>query len=300
MEVQTQNQNAENGWVRVSNLSPRTTKEELLNLFGFCGFVNGITFQREQCIEAGGVPGEDKLVAIVEFYDKNAVTTACLLSSAVIQGQPIQVELYIANNEEQQALSTSDTKTSQTPPPVSGDPASKQSKTAVTARLLASGYLLATDVKTKAIAWDSGNLTIIQKLEALGTVALQQAGEINDRYHLTEKKDEFVAAAEKKGLEIKSAVEANPNFQQAKGKVLEIDSKYGISTKVLSVFESTKMKVQELKDATNVEVEKQKAAQLLLPPAQQQQQLPAPQQQPLQQQPLQQQTQPQPPVQGNE
>jgi len=58
---------------------------------------------------------------------------------------------------------------------------------------------LASDVKQKAIAWDTGNLTIIQKLEALGTVAIHQADLINEKYHLSEKKDEFIIAAEKKG-----------------------------------------------------------------------------------------------------
>jgi len=62
--------------------------------------------------------------------------------------------------------------------------------------VVAEGYILTNDIKTKTIAWDTGNLSIIQKLETLGTVALHQAALFNEKYHLTEKKDEFIAAAE--------------------------------------------------------------------------------------------------------
>jgi putative ubiquitin-RnfH superfamily antitoxin RatB of RatAB toxin-antitoxin module len=231
----------------VSNVSLAASQEELLNLFGFCGYVSGIKLTRDPL-------NENLQIAIVEFWDKNAVTTACLLSSAVVQGQPIQVELYLADEGEQRNISDSNIKTAGTPPPPNADPAAKQSKTAVMARVLASGIRLADDVKTKAIAWDTGNLTIIQKLEALGTVALHQAELINEKYHLSEKKDEFVAAAEKKALEIKAIVDANQNVQIAKAKVSEIDNKYGISTKAVGLFEQAKQKAHELKEETKLEI----------------------------------------------
>jgi len=202
-------------------------------------------------------PEGQNQIAIIEFWDKNAVTTACLLSSAVIQNQPIQVELYIANESEQVQIASSEVKSAGAPPPPTGDPAANQSKTAVMARLLASGYLLASDVKTKAIAWDTGNLTILQKLEALGTVALNQAALINEKYRLTEKRDEFVAAAERKAMEIKATLDANQNVQIAKAKVNEIDTKYGISTKAVGLYESAKQKALELKEETRLEMARQ-------------------------------------------
>jgi len=188
----------------------------------------------------------------------------------------------------------SDLKTGGPPPPVNGDPAAKQSKTAVMARLLASGYFLADDVKNKAIAWDTGNLTILQKLEALGTVALNQAEKINEKYKLSEKKDEFVAAAEKKALEIKAIVDANENVQLAKAKVSEIDSRYGISTKAAGLYEQARQKAHDLKEETKLELARQaelsrqrQNEQLIL----QQQQVQELQQQLLQQQQQQQQLQ---------
>eukprot|EP01123_Difflugia_compressa_P012099 TRINITY_DN5056_c0_g3_i1.p1 TRINITY_DN5056_c0_g3~~TRINITY_DN5056_c0_g3_i1.p1 ORF type:complete len:266 (-),score=88.31 TRINITY_DN5056_c0_g3_i1:73-771(-) len=206
-------------------------------------------------------------IAIVEFWDKSAVTTACLLSSAVVQGHPIQVELYIADDKEQDTISKSETKSAGAPP-LDADPIAKQSKTAVLAKLFASGFVLASDVKTKAIAWDSGNLTIVQKLEALGTVAILQAGLINEKYHLTEKKDEFITAAEKKAAELKVTLEANQHYQTSKTKVLEIDSKYGISTKALNIFETAKAKATEIKEQTQAEIARREELAKQQPPQQ--------------------------------
>jgi len=242
---------SERGWVRVTQIAPIATQQELLNLFGFCGYVSGMKMFKE--------PEGENQIAIVEFWDKNAVTTACLLTSAVIQGKPIQVELYLADESEQQQILSSELKSAGEPPSTvtGGDPSANQSKTAVMARLMAGGYLLASDVKAKAIAWDTGNLTILQKLEALGTVALHQAALINEKYHLTEKKDEFIAAAEKKALEIKAKLDANETVQVAKAKVTEIDNKYGISTKAVGLYEQAKQKANELREETRAEIARQ-------------------------------------------
>eukprot|EP01123_Difflugia_compressa_P012098 TRINITY_DN5056_c0_g2_i1.p1 TRINITY_DN5056_c0_g2~~TRINITY_DN5056_c0_g2_i1.p1 ORF type:complete len:283 (-),score=87.03 TRINITY_DN5056_c0_g2_i1:71-820(-) len=228
-------------------------------------------------------------IAIVEFWDKSAVTTACLLSSAVVQGHPIQVELYIADESEQDTISKSEAKSAGSPP-VDSDPIAQQSKTAVLAKLFASGFILANDVKTKAIAWDSGNLTIVQKLEALGTVAIHQAGLINEKYHLSEKKDEFIVAAEKKAAELKVALEANQHYQTSKSKVLEIDSRYGISTKAVSMFETAKAKATEIKEQTQAEIARREELAKQQQAQQVQHQPPPPPQQP----PLTAQPEPQP------
>jgi len=258
---------SERGWVRVSQIAPTATQQELLNLFGFCGYVSGMKMEKE--------PDGENQIAIIEFWDKNAVTTACLLSSAIIQGKPIQVELYLADETEQQQIMTSETK-SEGVPPATTDPINpvNQSKTAVMAQVFTRGYNLASDTKAKAIAWDTGNLSILQKLEALGTVALHQAALINEKYHLTENKDEFIAAAEKKALEIKTRLDENEKVQAAKAKVTEkvteidnkygistkvteIDNKYGISTKAVGLYEQAKQKAIELKEETRAEIARQ-------------------------------------------
>jgi len=222
----------ERGWIRVTNLVPSVTQEELVNLFGFCGYVSGVTIFQDPA-----VPNQN--VAIVEFWDKNAAVTACLLSSAVIQNQPIQVELYIASATDQQNISTSNART-QGPPPVGQDPAAQQSRTATVARALASGLVMANDVKNKAIAWDSGNLSLIQKAEVLGLQAQSNVEELNRRYHITDTVEDLVKIAGAKLQELKTTIEANPNYQVAKSKALEIDNQYGISTTAFSLFEKAK------------------------------------------------------------
>uniref|UniRef100_A0A6B2LFI3 RRM domain-containing protein n=1 Tax=Arcella intermedia TaxID=1963864 RepID=A0A6B2LFI3_9EUKA len=218
-------------------------------MFGFCGYVSGLNLSKD--------PNSDNQVAIVEFFDKAAVTTACLLSSAVIQGQAIQVELYVCNVEEQDQIATEKVTSSGPAPPATGDPAAKQSKTAVMARLAVSGYVLAGDVKNKAIAWDSGNLSIVQKLEALGSVALSQAGLINERYHLTDKKDEFIVAAEKKATELKTMLEAKPQVQSAIQKGKEIDQAFGISSTASSLFQKAKSVASKVEAEAKAEYAKQ-------------------------------------------
>jgi len=238
----------ERGWIRVTNLVPAVTQEELVNLFGFCGYVSGVTIFQDPA-----VPNQN--VAIVEFWDKNAAVTACLLSSAVIQNQPIQVELYIANASDQQNISNGSART-QGPPPVDVDPAAQQSRTATVARALASGLVMANDVKNKAIAWDSGNLSLVQKAEVLGLRAQSNVEEINRRYHITDTVEDLVKVAGQKLQELKTTIEANPNFQTAKSKALEIDTQYGISTTAFSLFEMAKNTAMDFKNDVSAEYAK--------------------------------------------
>jgi len=246
---------SDHGWVRVSKIGHDVTEAELLQLFGFCGFVSGVKMFPDQ----SDPPHQ---LAIIEFWDKNAVTTACLLSSAVLQGQPIQVELYIASIDEQQALAQSNSKSGGVPPPLTGDVVAKQSKTAVMAQLVARNYLLANDVRERAIAWDTNNLTIIQKLEALGTLAINNAAAINEKYHLSEKTDEFITAAAQRANEIRITLDANPNVQYAKSKVNEIDQRYGISTKAVNLYEQARTSATQLMDETKAELARQQEQRL--------------------------------------
>jgi len=236
------------GWVRVSNLHPAVTQEEIVNLFGFCGYVSGVKINVD-----GEGPNQ---VAVVEFWDKNAAVTACLLSSALLQNQPITVELYIADENDQQSISASQARTPG-PTPIAVDPAANQSRTATVARLVASGMLLAHDVKSKAIAWDSGNLSIIQKTEILGTYALTHVEQINERYHITEKVEELKKSAEKKLGELKASLEATEQYQKARLKVKEIDSNYGISIAAVNLFEKAKNKASDFKQDVIDERKKQ-------------------------------------------
>jgi hypothetical protein len=240
--------NPQKGWVRVTNVHPAVTQEELVNLFGFCGYVSGVKLTPD-----GEGPNQ---IAIVEFWDKNAAVTACLLSSALLQNQPIQVELYIADDSDQKTINDSQARTPG-PTPVSVDPAANQSRTATVARLVASGMLVAHDVKAKAIAWDSGNLSIVQKTEILGNYALTHIEQINDRYHITEKVDELKKAAAQKLAELKASLEATEQYQKAKVKVQEIDTTYGISIRAVNLFDKVKTKASDFKEEVIAERKKQ-------------------------------------------
>jgi len=229
-------------------LTPTTTQEELVNLFGFCGYVSGITLIDD--------PETLQRSAIIEFWDKNAAITACLLSSALIQNQPIHVELYLANTNDQQNIANSSAR-SPGPAPVNVDPAAHQSRTATIARALASGIVMAKDVKDKAVAWDTGNLSLIQKAEVVGLNAKSNVEEINRRYHITDTVEELVKIGEKKLLEMKSNLEATESYQIAKSKALEIDSQYGISTTAFQLFEKAKTTATEFGQEVLTEVHKQ-------------------------------------------
>jgi RNA recognition motif-containing protein len=248
MENQASAPPIEKGWVKVTNLAPTTTPEELVNLFGFCGYVSGVTLADD--------PQTNQRIALIEFWDKNAAVTGCLLSSAMIQNQPIHVELYLASDTEKQHMSESQTK-STGPPPQDIDPAAKQSRTATVIRLLASGLVMAGDVKDKAIAWDTGNLSIIQKAEVLGLNAKSNVEEINRKYHITDTVEELVTVAEQKLLQIKSNIEANPNFQIAKSKAVEIDNQYGITSTAKNIFEMAKSTATDFGQDVLSEVKKQ-------------------------------------------
>jgi len=238
----------ERGWVKVSNLAPTATPEELVNLFGFCGYVSGINIADD--------PQTGQKLAIVEFFDKNAAITACLLSSAIVQNQPIHVELYVANVTDQQNISANPNhKSSGAPPEV--DHAARQTRTATVARVLASGIVLSKDVKDKAVAWDTGNLNLIQKVEVLGLHAKSNIEEINRKYHITDTVEDLAKLAEIKLLELKTTIEANENFQAAKTKALEIDSQYGISITALNMFEKAKSTATEFSQEVIQEVKKQ-------------------------------------------
>jgi len=238
----------EKGWVKVTNLTPTSTQEELVNLFGFCGYVSGITFLDN--------PETHQRYAIIEFWDKNAAVTACLLSIAMIQNQPIHVELYVANTDDQQHIANSSAR-SPGPVPVNVDPIAHQSRTATIAKAFASGIVMAKDVKDKAVAWDQGNLSLIQKAEVLGIHAKSNVEEINRRYHIADTVDELVKVAGKTLLGLKSNLEATEGYQIAKTKALELDTQYGISTTAFSIIEKAKSTATEFGQEVFTEVQKQ-------------------------------------------
>jgi len=117
--------------------------------------------------------------------------------------------------------------------------------------------LLAKDVKTKAIAWDSGNLSIVQKTEILGNYALTHIEQINERYHITETLEEFRKAAAQKVSDLKASLESTEEYQKAKGKVKEIDSNYGISIRAVNLFERAKSKVDDFRNDVSAEKTRQ-------------------------------------------
>jgi len=271
----------EHGWVKVTNIAPQTTEEEIKNLFGFCGFVNAVQMSTAE---------DGTKVAIIEFYDKTAVSTAALLTNAIIQDRAIKVELYIATSQEQNALLTTQT---DSPKPTGADPVARQSKTAVMAKILAGGYILANDVKGKAIAWDSGNLNLIQKVEAIGHKVTTGAQELNAYYGIAEKGQTVINLATVKAVELGHTIASTQAYQTTAQKAAEFDEKFQISKKANEFIDYAKSTAAKLYDETNKEIATQQQQQ-----AQQSQQQQPPQQplqQPLQQPQPQQQTPQQPP-----
>eukprot|EP01125_Pyxidicula_operculata_P004105 TRINITY_DN1591_c0_g1_i2.p2 TRINITY_DN1591_c0_g1~~TRINITY_DN1591_c0_g1_i2.p2 ORF type:complete len:261 (+),score=62.64 TRINITY_DN1591_c0_g1_i2:1180-1962(+) len=231
----------EHGWVAVNNIHPNTTQDEIQNLFCFCGHISSI--------DVSVTPSGNK-TALIQFWDKEAVTTAVLLSGALLQGQPILVELYIHENPETaNAIPAS-------APQGGVDLVARQSKTAVVAKLLASGYQVGKETRDKAIAWDKGALSIKDKLEVLGTVAVTKANEVIEKYALNEKKDAAIAAVTNKANQIdsqygltekaqnlKSKIEENEKIQSAVNKAQELSDKLGI-TKAFSIVKNTAVAIK--------------------------------------------------------
>lgn len=233
----------EHGWVKVTNISPAATEAEIKSLFGFCGFVNAIHMSSDS---ATGTQ-----IAVIEFYDKNAVSTAALLTNAIIQDLPIKVELYIASTDEQSKLSAA---VGETPKPSGPDPVAAQSKTAVMAKILAGGYKLASDCKDKAIAWDTGKLNLVQKIEALGHTVSAQANEINVKYGLVEKGNAVLVAATGKATEIGQTVANTEAYKTTMAKVTEIDQKLNISKTAGDLFGFAMGKATQLVNETTKEI----------------------------------------------
>lgn len=239
-----QTHTAEPGWVKVSNISPTASEEEIKALFGFCGYINALTISQAE---------DGSKVAIIEFYDKAAVTTAALLTNAIIKERAIKVELYIATHEEQASLAGSSTG----PPPTGHvDEVAQQSKTAVMAKLIASGYKLGVDVKEKAIAWDTDKLNLIQKMEALGETVSHQAQEINTKYGLIEKGNAVLHAATEKANELGTTIASTAAYQAAMQKATEFDEKYQISSKASTLYGMAVSKASAFVDETNKEIAK--------------------------------------------
>jgi len=214
-------------------------------------------------------------IAIIEFYDKTAVSTAALLTNAIVQDRPIKVELYIATPQEQSGLLATQTTA---PKPQGADPVANQPKTAVMAKLLAGGYKLATDVKGKAIAWDSGNLNIVQKLDVLGQSVSNQAHEINVKYGLVEKGQAVLNIATEKATELGHTIASTAAYQVTAQKAAEIDDRWQISKKANELLGYAKEKATKLMDETNKEIASQQPQQVQPQPPQQPQQPEQPQQ----------------------
>jgi len=232
----------EHGWVKVTNIAPAATSDEIKALFGFCGFVNAIHLTKAD---------DDTQSAVIEFYDKTAVSTAALLTNAIIQDRAIKVELYIATPQEQDTLLTTQAGVTK---PTGVDPIAHQSKTAVMAKLLASGHKLAGDVKGKAVAWDTGSLNLIQKLEALGQTVSTQANEINAKYGLSEKGQAVLNVASGKAIELGQTIASTTAYQVTLQKATEIDEKLQFTKKATELYDMAKSKATKLVDETNKEI----------------------------------------------
>jgi len=231
------------GFIKVTNISPKTTENEIKDLFAFCGFVMAVHLKKED---------DGQQSAIVQFYDKDAVTTAVLLNNAILQDQAIKAELHIPNEEEISHLVQNQPKSDQLP-------SGQDTKAGIIAKVLASGYVIGKDAADKALAWDKGHLSIAEKLEYLGKSAISSAQSIIERYGWGEKTTEALNAAGSKAVEIKDKIAEHPNVQVVKQKAEELDSQYAISSTAKNLVDTVTEQVSNIAISTQKEIEKQQA-----------------------------------------
>jgi len=230
------------GFIKVTNIAPDATEKEIKDLFAFCGFVMAVYLKKEN---------DEHQSAIVQFYDKDSVTTAVLLNNAIIRDQAIKSELHYPSAEEMSHLIQNQPSSDQLP--------NQDSKSGIIAKVLASGYVIGKDAADKALAWDKGHLSIAEKLEALGKSAIASAQSVIESFGWGEKTTDALSAAGSKAVEIKDKVVENPNVQVVKQKAEEIDSQFAISSTAKNIVSTVTEQVSNIASSTQKEIEKQQA-----------------------------------------
>ncbi|KAL0138992.1 hypothetical protein V8B55DRAFT_1519815 [Mucor lusitanicus] len=134
--------------VLVKNISLETQEATIKDFFSFCGIITAFEMKRD-------TQGEKHQIALIMFEKDSAAKTATLLSQAVVDDSPIQVEPFFKQVPTAENITT----------PVARDAQQQQqqqqqqsqeskSVSHVMAELLASGYILTESVVNKGAEFD--------------------------------------------------------------------------------------------------------------------------------------------------
>ncbi|CAO0802512.1 unnamed protein product [Mucor circinelloides] len=132
--------------VLVKNISLETPEATIKDFFSFCGIITAFEMKKE-------ISDEKHQVALIMFEKDSAAKTATLLSQAVVDDSPIEVEPYFKQIPVAENTTTPVVKDAQQQPQQK-QPQESKSVSHVMAELLASGYVLTESVVNKGTEFD--------------------------------------------------------------------------------------------------------------------------------------------------
>ncbi|KAI9478760.1 MAG: hypothetical protein EXX96DRAFT_572177 [Benjaminiella poitrasii] len=129
--------------VIVKNISPKTEEAAIKDFFSFCGVINAFEMKKSS--------NDDYQLALVHFEKESAAKTATLLSQAVVDDSPIEVEPYFSTAV---PAATENTTEMNKEVEAANQPQETKSASRIMAELLASGYVLTESVIAKGVEFD--------------------------------------------------------------------------------------------------------------------------------------------------
>ncbi|GAN02338.1 actin cytoskeleton protein [Mucor ambiguus] len=159
--------------VLVKNISLETQEATIKDFFSFCGIITAFEMKRD-------IHDEKHHIALIMFEKDSAAKTATLLSQAVVDDSPIEVEPYFKQVPAAENITT----------PVSRDAQQKQqqqpqeskSVSHVMAELLASGYVLTESVVNKGAEFDEKHGVSTRVNGYLNKMGLSMT-QLNQKFH---------------------------------------------------------------------------------------------------------------------
>jgi hypothetical protein len=127
--------------VQVKNISTSATEKNLRDFFSYCGNITSLKLTPCTC-DHGATN-----TAIITFSNLAAVQTSLLLSHAMIVDKPITVEVLGDSSASKRYV----------------EPEGGASKSSIVAKMVASGYKLGDDAKTKAKTFDESHTSALKK-----------------------------------------------------------------------------------------------------------------------------------------
>jgi hypothetical protein len=245
--------------VYVTNISPNANEKTVSDFFSFCGKITKLYLKKED--------GGQNSSAVVQFETESAAKTALLLTNALIVDRPITVVPYTPTTP---APSGGDSAATSAPIPAEmgapvseehitqrdfgGVPDDERSKTSVVASMVASGYVLGSDILTKAKEYDDKHMISLQAKVALEQIKVK-AHEIDKQYGISEKvtatKTAVVEKAKKIDEDYKISEKAAQAANTVKTTVVQTAQKAQENPTVKSGVESLKSGFQKATDSVS-------------------------------------------------